>query len=199
MAARDPQSGYRTGGQTVACDRLITRSDEPIGLSVVPSGPQTGAVRRFAFGKRLVGRSREMARLEEALSAAANGSPHVLLITGDAGVGKTRLVCDFIEHATEAGALVLAGWCVDLSGGGLPYGPVVEALRGWVHDAGEDVVRSLADPPPPDLAGLLPGSLGLAEHGSPRAVSGLEQSRLAPLRAQAEVAMSPLPTSIPAG
>jgi DNA-binding CsgD family transcriptional regulator/tetratricopeptide (TPR) repeat protein len=77
---------------------------------------------------RLVGRAAELELLEEALgAAAARGS--TVLVAGDAGVGKTRLVTELANRAHAAGATVLAGRCIDLVGAGLPYLPFVEALR----------------------------------------------------------------------
>jgi DNA-binding CsgD family transcriptional regulator/tetratricopeptide (TPR) repeat protein len=72
----------------------------------------------------LVGRSDELSRLEEALQQARLGSGSLVLVAGDAGVGKTRLV----EHVAGAsGALVL--WGRARQGAATPYGPVVSALR----------------------------------------------------------------------
>jgi len=54
---------------------------------------------------RFVGRSDELARLEGAL---AGGAPRVLLLGGEAGIGKTRLLAEFTPRAQRAGARVLA-------------------------------------------------------------------------------------------
>ena len=72
----------------------------------------------------LVGRDDERSRLEEALRQARLGSGSLVLVAGDAGVGKTRLV----DHvAGESGAPVL--WGRARQGAATPYGPVVSALR----------------------------------------------------------------------
>jgi tetratricopeptide (TPR) repeat protein len=80
-----------------------------------------------------VGRTEQLARLEAALAAATAGAPRVVLIAGEAGVGKTQLVTEFSTRARRDGARILAGGCYELSGGGLPYGPIVEMLRGLVR------------------------------------------------------------------
>ncbi len=85
------------------------------------SGPRSSPV--------LVGRASELALLDDALARAADGDPSIILISGDAGVGKTRLVAEFGARAREAGARVLTGACLDLDGEGIPYGPFLEALR----------------------------------------------------------------------
>jgi DNA-binding CsgD family transcriptional regulator/tetratricopeptide (TPR) repeat protein len=81
-----------------------------------------------------IGRAAELAALEAALARAAEGQAGAVLIGGDAGIGKSRLVTEFDRRATAGGARVLVGECVDLAGGELPYGPVVAALRPLVGD-----------------------------------------------------------------
>jgi len=75
----------------------------------------------------LVGRAAEIAVLGESWARARGGSPATVLIGGEAGIGKTRLVRHF---TADLEAEVLYGGCVDLSGGGLPFGPFTSALRG---------------------------------------------------------------------
>ena len=77
----------------------------------------------------LVGRADELQRLEAALTEAADGHGSTVLIAGEAGIGKTRLASELGDRAREAGATVLSGRCIDLVGSGLPYLPLVEALR----------------------------------------------------------------------
>ena len=78
---------------------------------------------------RIVGRAAELAALNDALRLATEGEPSFVLIGGDAGLGKTRLVMEFAAGARAAGARVLTGTCLDIGGEGLPYGPFLEALR----------------------------------------------------------------------
>lgn len=82
-----------------------------------------------AVAGSLVGRSRELERLEAALAGAAAGRGSTVLVAGEAGIGKTRLASEFAERARAGGATVLVGRCIDLVGTGLPYLPLVEALR----------------------------------------------------------------------
>src|SRR5829696_8030249 len=77
----------------------------------------------------LVGRAAELARLEHALDRAVAGHGATALITGPAGIGKTRLTDELAERARTRGATVLTGRCIDLVGAALPYVPLVEALR----------------------------------------------------------------------
>ena len=77
----------------------------------------------------MVGRDDELAALEATLEQAASGSFRLVLIAGEAGVGKTRLAREFADRASAAGRLVLWGECVPIQAGDLPYTPIVGALR----------------------------------------------------------------------
>ena len=77
-----------------------------------------------------VGRSREIEQLVAAFkSVAADEGATTVLLGGEAGVGKTRLVSELASLVREAGGVVLAGSCLDLTNPALPFGPVVQALR----------------------------------------------------------------------
>ena len=81
-----------------------------------------------------MGRERELAGLGAALERAADRRPAVVLVAGESGVGKTRLVSELGARAREQGARVLTGDCVDLGDGELAYAPIVSALRGLSPD-----------------------------------------------------------------
>ena len=106
----------------------------------------------------LIGRSDERSRLEAALQQARLRSGSLVLVAGEAGVGKTRLV----DHVCgESGALVL--WGRARQGAATPYGPVVSGLRALlrVDPQGLDDCGPLRD----QLALILP------ELGEPAAQS----------------------------
>jgi tetratricopeptide (TPR) repeat protein len=78
----------------------------------------------------MVGRDEELGRLLAALEAAGRGTAaSALLVAGEAGVGKTRLVDEFTERARRDGTFVLAGACLDVGETAAPFAPVAEALR----------------------------------------------------------------------
>ncbi|RZQ63174.1 helix-turn-helix transcriptional regulator [Amycolatopsis suaedae] len=85
-------------------------------------------VPRLGSGIPLVGRVEQLRGLRAALARAERNEARAVLLAGDAGVGKTRLLAELAEHATATGALVLTGRCLDLRDGGLPYLPFAEAL-----------------------------------------------------------------------
>ncbi|WP_195908278.1 AAA family ATPase [Nostocoides sp. HKS02] len=80
----------------------------------------------------LVGRSEELTRLAAVLACAAQGEPSILLVHGEAGVGKTALVRDACARFTGQ---VLWGTCVHFSGSAVPFAAVLSALEGWLSGA----------------------------------------------------------------
>jgi DNA-binding CsgD family transcriptional regulator/tetratricopeptide (TPR) repeat protein len=90
-----------------------------------------------------VGRGPELAALDSALARAAAGRSTAVLLGGDAGMGKSRLVAEFEQRADHAGAEVLVGECVELSQGELPYGPIVVALRPLLARAADGPAQTL--------------------------------------------------------
>ncbi|MER7478214.1 AAA family ATPase [Streptomyces sp. NPDC126510] len=76
-----------------------------------------------------VGRAEELGTLYDALARAGEGEPQALLISGEAGVGKTRLVEEFAAAARRHGAVVALGGCVEVGADGLPFAPFSTALR----------------------------------------------------------------------
>jgi predicted ATPase len=84
--------------------------------------------------QEFIGRTVELQRLEAILDRAEQGQPQVVLLAGDAGVGKTRLLLAFADRAGRRGMRVLAGGCVELGDIGFAYLPVVDALRSLADD-----------------------------------------------------------------
>lgn len=76
-----------------------------------------------------VGRAAELRALRAALVRASSGDATTVLVSGDAGVGKSRLVEEVMRTARADGALVLLGRCVDVGDGELAYAPIAGALR----------------------------------------------------------------------
>ncbi|MGY1812907.1 helix-turn-helix transcriptional regulator [Blastococcus sp. SYSU D00820] len=101
----------------------------------------------------LVGRDDELARLLAAVERAAAGRGCAVLLAGDAGVGKTRLLDELAGRAAARGLRVLTGHCVDLGDVGLPYLPFVDLLRAVAAEAAESATAAAH----PALAGFLAG------------------------------------------
>jgi DNA-binding CsgD family transcriptional regulator len=79
--------------------------------------------------QRFVGREGELAALRAAADRALTGAPTVVVVEGEAGIGKSRLVAEFTEGLRHSGVLVATGHGVDLAGGALPYGVVAGLIR----------------------------------------------------------------------
>jgi predicted ATPase len=75
----------------------------------------------------LIGRDGHLAQLTSALDRAAAGLPAVVFVSGEAGVGKTRLVHEFCERSNAAH--VWKGSCPPLAVALLPYAPITQILR----------------------------------------------------------------------
>ncbi|MFD9501480.1 AAA family ATPase [Streptomyces sp. NPDC060035] len=91
-----------------------------------------------------VGRAGELASLTDALARASAGEPQALLIGGEAGVGKTRLVEEFVTVACRREAVVAVGGCVEIGADGLPYAPFSTALRALRRALPEELTEALA-------------------------------------------------------
>jgi DNA-binding CsgD family transcriptional regulator len=125
-------------------------------------------------GDRLVGRDGELRRLLDLLDDAAVGHPTHALISGDAGVGKTRLVTELAARAADRGFMVLSGRCAEL-GDSIPYLPLADALRNATTGPGPDqaLLDAIADRP---LLGRLLPDRGASP--SPAGLPGLAQQQL---------------------
>ena len=107
---------------------------------------------------RVAGRARELELLAQALDEAADGVPRAVVVRGEAGVGKTRLVSAVCDRARERDLTVLWGTCVRFGAIESTFLPWVMAVERWLASAAEaDRQRVLAEVP--QAAQLLP-SLG---------------------------------------
>ncbi|MEO8437681.1 MAG: AAA family ATPase [Chloroflexota bacterium] len=103
-----------------------------------------------------VGRSNELATLLSAAGVVAAGEPTLVLVGGEAGVGKSRLTAEAAAGLRKDGWLVLEGGAVALGEDSLPFGPIVEALRVLVRDVDAERIAEAAGPGLAELARLVP-------------------------------------------
>ena len=116
----DEELGIEPSAVLKALQRQILNQDPRLDADT-PAPPRARAPRRELF----VGRAGELERLEAALEVAGT----TLFVAGPAGIGKTRLTAELAERASARGTTVLAGRCIQLVGTGVPYLPLVDALR----------------------------------------------------------------------
>src|SRR4051812_20246598 len=103
----------------------------------------------------LIGRQRELDALDRLVRHVSNGEGQTVLIAGEAGVGKSRLLSELATRAGQKGWLVLLGHCYppDVT---LPYAPVLDALRIYFYSMAEEEIAARAGPYAPELMKLLP-------------------------------------------
>ena len=104
---------------------------------------------------QLIGRQAELKELQELWLRARQGHAHLVLVSGEPGIGKTRLAREVRERARFDGAVVLEGGCYELDAVA-PYVPFVEALRKWVEAQSERALRDQLGAFAPELARLVP-------------------------------------------
>ncbi|WP_176451595.1 helix-turn-helix transcriptional regulator [Enemella dayhoffiae] len=107
--------------------------------------------------QRVVGRTAELARLAEFWAEARAGHGHLVMLGGEAGIGKTTLVREFTD--TLEGATVVTGQCLMFGSEAMPYAAVSQLLRGLVSRHGAERVTEWAGAGRDALASIVP-SLG---------------------------------------
>jgi DNA-binding SARP family transcriptional activator len=152
------QLGIEPGRELRELEQAILRQDEALGA------PPRGAVRATApraikwqqpeMGT-FVGRERERGELGSALERALAGNGGLVLLSGEAGIGKTRLLEQFSTEARDSGAQLAVGRCWE-AGGAPPYWPWLQVLRACMRDVPADALLSRVGAGAPDLADLLP-------------------------------------------
>ena len=123
-----------------------------------------------------VGRTDELEALRSALARAEGGEAGAVLIGGESGVGKTRLLAEFGRAARKSGARALEGACLDLGGAELPYAPIVAALRMLARETDRERLAELAGSGSDELARLVPELPSRGPSSEP--ADPLAQSRL---------------------
>ncbi len=107
-------------------------------VGAIPSGDMPQASAQLLCPV-LVGREQELGALGAALGAASSSAGRIVLLSGEAGVGKSALLRSFAEQARAAGARVLIGECTELEAR-RPLGPFLDTLdmaraSGWLRSA----------------------------------------------------------------
>ncbi|MEZ4682930.1 MAG: AAA family ATPase [Caldilineaceae bacterium] len=110
---------------------------------------------RAVISPVLVGRTREVELLEMVLHTVQQGAGQMLLLAGEAGVGKSRLAAELHRQAALKHWAILAGNCFERDAF-FPYAPIVDALRALIGPLPGAAVADLCGPPAVELVKLLP-------------------------------------------
>ena len=102
-----------------------------------------------------VGRTQERSRLLQAVERARSGHGRLMLIGGEAGVGKSRLIEEVAAEARRLGLMVLTGRCVDQQGAP-PYLPTIEHLEEAARQGSPEAFRQVLGENAPEIAKLMP-------------------------------------------
>jgi predicted ATPase len=106
-------------------------------------------------GPPLVGRDRELAVLDKALIESASGRGRIVLVTGEPGIGKTRLAEAVVDRARGRGSLV--GWSRSFEAEGVPaFWPWVQIVRGVAERVADDILVAAAGAGAGEIARLVP-------------------------------------------
>ncbi|HEU4439311.1 MAG TPA: alpha/beta fold hydrolase [Methylomirabilota bacterium] len=146
----EPEAETRQLYQEILQQRTAPRAAAAGRRPRVPKVPETRPAET-----PLIGRDAEVAQLREALDRAATERGGLLVVLGEAGVGKSRLVEELIAHARQRDARVLLGRAYE-SDQILLFGPVVDALRTGRVGEDPDVLDALGSVWRTELARLLP-------------------------------------------
>ncbi len=104
---------------------------------------------------RLVGRTDELARLADLADAAVERGAQMVLLAGDAGIGKSSLVSIFLDQLGKSGWGRHVGHCIEFADRPLPFGPIVAILRSILLDNVEAMDQIIGEYRA-DLVGLIP-------------------------------------------
>jgi DNA-binding CsgD family transcriptional regulator len=105
---------------------------------------------------RFVDRRKELSVIEKELARTRDQSGSVVFVGGEAGIGKSRLICELAGRAERDGMTVVVGECLPLGDGELPYAPVVEALRSLIAQQEGSELEAVLGFVCEELSGLLP-------------------------------------------
>jgi DNA-binding NarL/FixJ family response regulator len=127
------------------------------------------------FAPAIVGRTRELELLDHVLEDSSAGSPQLVLVTGEPGIGKTALLMELSRRADERGCLVLQGSAAEFEAE-LPFGLIVDALDEYLESLDPRAFNRLATEDLAELAGVFPALRSL-DKGSDVPTTAAERYR----------------------
>ena len=138
-----------------------------------------------------VGRKREVEELRAGLNDAMAGRGGLFMLSGEPGIGKTRLAEEISNYASALGMRVLWGRCWE--GGGAPaYWPLIQILHAAVADRDNEQLQKLVGPNATEFARLIPEDQNISTRA--RGAAGDNRRRIGPLspvRFDCDIAQNP--------
>ena len=107
------------------------------------------------YSKLLVGRSNELKELERALEAARSGVGQCVVVAGEAGIGKSRLIAEGTKRAEESGSIAFVGRCFE-NDSTFPFAPIIDGLLGYISRIGPSPELEHLGPLGAELGRLVP-------------------------------------------
>ncbi|MGQ0736592.1 MAG: serine/threonine-protein kinase, partial [Acidobacteriota bacterium] len=148
--AKDPAARFQDGA---ALHQALRDASVPPRPAVVgPTVPEAGRPR--SDRSPLVGRQAELGKLVEYLGETADGTGALVLVGGEAGVGKTRLAEELLGEARKRGIFTAAGYCHEA--GSAPLSPFVEIIEQMLRELPARTLRVALAEDAPDIARLVP-------------------------------------------
>jgi DNA-binding SARP family transcriptional activator len=147
--------GIEPGRALQDLERAILNQDPTLDVVVRPRATGLQPTEASDSGTSFVGRERELAQLDALLDGVIGGKGRLAVVSGEAGIGKSRLVEELGTRARRLGIRVLVGRCWE-AGGAPAFWPWVQALRGYVRETPADVLRRQLGQGATDVAQLLP-------------------------------------------
>ena len=156
---KEPEGRYNSGEELLEALKELARG--ATGATAGASGPllDSGSLLAPASAKSyrtpMVGREQEAQRLRDHLDKVQQGEGSLVTLTGEPGVGKTRLSWDLIEQARQEGFLTVVGNCYE-GEGAPPFNPWVETLQMTSQLVHKQTLFELLGETAPQMAKLLP-------------------------------------------
>lgn len=159
LLSKDPEQRLKSAGDVLGALEDIEKQFRAAPVLPAAAGAvQAGATRPPSpeprYAQPLVGRERELTLLKQRVDSALRGEGSLVFITGEAGIGKTRLAWEVRPYARGRGFLWLEGRY--LKEGNIPFQPWVEAIRGFVRTASPALLVKVLMPHAPALMKLVP-------------------------------------------
>ena len=149
LLAKAPEQRFATAHE--ALEELDRQESQPAD----DGAPATRTLLDQLVRGRMVGRTAEFERLRDVWRSSLQGRAQLALVSGEPGVGKTRLARELIVAARVDGAAVLSGGCYEFEAT-TPYLPFVEAFSAWARGRGADSMRAALGDAAAELSRLVP-------------------------------------------